>query len=1006
MIPVPNLDDRTHKDIVEEALRLIPQYCPEWTNFNPSDPGVTLVELFAWMTEMAVYRLNKVTDKNFIAFLNMMGVKLQSPQPARALLQFKVAEKAPATWVRACTPVGTVQAGRDEPVIFETAQDLLVTSNHVARCFTQVSDAYSDQTAYLTGRHVEGFEVFGGVNHIERSLYIGDARLEHVGEESLLVVRIASHGHREMVDLLEWSYWNGRRWREMTPAQTEVEDGAIAFEHIDSIEETELNGIKARWIRGRLVESPPDKQETIIDSVLARVELLGEGVGPQAAYTNIDSGVFLNVDLQRAFAPLGREPRIDDAFYLLPKGVPSQPGSLMRVELTLADARQHDAPQPSEDLVLVWEYFDGKAWKSLGQSTPEGSISHRGSDFEDATETFTCSGEVRFRRPEDLSEVEIQGEPGAWIRVRVEQGDYGVQGQYELDGERWIWRDERPLRPPHLRGVTFRYSEQESAVTHVLTYNDFAFFDHSLTARTPLKAFQAFEPSTEDSPTLYLGFGKAFPNDPTRLYFQMAEETGVTRDRRHEEYLGDYYADRDAALAAEQRVIWEYWNGRDWMTLAVEDGSRAFTESGFVEFIGPEDHRPAKRFGEACHWLRCRLEMGGYHRMPRITHVLLNTVEAFNQATVTGEVLGTADGTPNQSFPFAQGPLLADQTIRVKEREAPQGTERMAVLTEAGEDAMDQAADGAWWITWTEVDSFYDSGPRSRHYVIDRELGSVRFGDGRKGMPPPAGSKNIMAATYRIGGGSRGNVTANRVTALRRSIAHIDGVDNPFPASGGSDQESVDDAKARGPHLIKSRNRAVTAEDFEWLTLQASNGIARARCINTIGREGEVTVVVVPKSDERRIDISQKLVPTTELLRRVKHFLDERRLLTTIVHVAPPRYVEISIRVEVIRKTSGTSEALRRAVEERLRTFLHPLMGGRDAQGWAFGRNVLKLDLYHVIEDVEGVDVVHRITLWDEDRRSVLDPMRGEVEQVKVVDDQLVHLVHVEIVEKSPQEFI
>ena len=65
-LPTPNLDDRTFDDIVEEAIRLIPQYCPEWTNYNPSDPGITLVELFAWMTEMILYRLNKVPDKVYV----------------------------------------------------------------------------------------------------------------------------------------------------------------------------------------------------------------------------------------------------------------------------------------------------------------------------------------------------------------------------------------------------------------------------------------------------------------------------------------------------------------------------------------------------------------------------------------------------------------------------------------------------------------------------------------------------------------------------------------------------------------------------------------------------------------------------------------------------------------------------------------------------------------------------------------------------------------------------
>ena len=71
MIPSPNLDDRTYEDIVDEAIRLIPQYCPEWTNFNQSDPGITLIHLFAWMAEMIIYRLNRVPEKNYLAFLDL-----------------------------------------------------------------------------------------------------------------------------------------------------------------------------------------------------------------------------------------------------------------------------------------------------------------------------------------------------------------------------------------------------------------------------------------------------------------------------------------------------------------------------------------------------------------------------------------------------------------------------------------------------------------------------------------------------------------------------------------------------------------------------------------------------------------------------------------------------------------------------------------------------------------------------------------------------------------------
>lgn len=999
MIPVPNLDDRTHKEIVEEAKRLIPQYCPEWTNFNPSDPGITLIELFAWMTEMVIYRLNKVTDKNYIAFLNLMGVRLQPPQPARALLQFKLVEKAPPTWVQAGTPVSTMATGRDEPVVFETSDDILVTDNRIARCYTQVSDEYADQTPFIEGRRVEGFEVFGGVTHIERALYLGDPRFEKVGEDSILVVRIAQASPRPMVELLSWEYWNGRRWRELTRSLTEVDDGAIAFEAIDKIESLEINGVTMPWIRGRLAEAPKDPHETIVDTVVARVEVLGEGVPPSAAYTNVDSGVYYSRDLSTVWEPFSKEPRPNYVLYLLPQSLPTQVGSVIRVDVQLAEARLKDPPQPSEDLILAWEFFNGKKWLPLGRSTREGSTGNSEFDFSDGTEAFTCSGEVRFKLPKGgLGESEVQGETGPWIRVRIEAGDYGIPGQYELDGVKWIWRDERPLRPPYIKSLTFRYSEEDQPVESVLTYNDFAYFDHSITSKTPLKTFQAFEPSTEDSPALYLGFEKALPNEVARIHFRMAEKTSIEQDRRHAEHLREYYADRDRALAAEQRVVWEYWNGREWLDLAPEDGTRAFTESGFLKFIGPADWKPSKRFGEPLHWLRARLEMGGYHQMPRISQIMLNAVVALNHTTIRNETLGRSDGTPNQVFTFAQGPLLEGQRVQIVERDQPDMAERRAILDAEGESAILSSSKSGYAVRWTEVESFYESGPRSRHYVIDRVKGEVRFGDGKRGMIPPAGAGNVIAEMYRVGGGARGNVTATAICALRRTIAHIEAVVNPFPAGGGSDQESIEDAKIRGPHYIKSRNRAVTAEDYEWLTLQASNGIARAKCLPTIGREGEVTVVVVPKYDDRNLDLTMKLLPSTELLRRVKHYLEERRLVTTVVTVAQPRYVEVSLQVEIIRKTTGAFDKLKEAVERRLRTFLHPLVGGRNGDGWPFGRNVLKLDLYHVIEDVDGVDVVHRIRLRDEDKKE-------EVEQIKVMPDELVYVVDVDVIEKAREQF-
>ena len=113
MIPSPKLDDRAFQDIVDEAISLIPRYAPEWTNHNPSDPGITLIELAAWMTDLLIFRLNQVPEKNYVAFLNLLGIKLRAPRAAKALLQFTLVEGTARQKVPKGSQVSTPQAGDD-----------------------------------------------------------------------------------------------------------------------------------------------------------------------------------------------------------------------------------------------------------------------------------------------------------------------------------------------------------------------------------------------------------------------------------------------------------------------------------------------------------------------------------------------------------------------------------------------------------------------------------------------------------------------------------------------------------------------------------------------------------------------------------------------------------------------------------------------------------------------------------------------------------------------------
>jgi hypothetical protein len=95
-LPVPNLDDRDYASLLAEARALVPARCPEWTDLSPGDPGETLLELFAYLTDTLLYRVNRLPEKAFVAFLNLIGVQLAPPTAASVVLRFSAPRRADA----------------------------------------------------------------------------------------------------------------------------------------------------------------------------------------------------------------------------------------------------------------------------------------------------------------------------------------------------------------------------------------------------------------------------------------------------------------------------------------------------------------------------------------------------------------------------------------------------------------------------------------------------------------------------------------------------------------------------------------------------------------------------------------------------------------------------------------------------------------------------------------------------------------------------------------------
>jgi len=123
VLQAPVLDDRTYDDLVAEARSRISRYAPEWTDLNDSDPGMALVQLFAWMSEALLFRIGRVPDLHFVKFLQLLGIQQRPAEPARTWLTFPLAENQQQAVIP--IPRLTQVAAVDDPdAIFETEESL------------------------------------------------------------------------------------------------------------------------------------------------------------------------------------------------------------------------------------------------------------------------------------------------------------------------------------------------------------------------------------------------------------------------------------------------------------------------------------------------------------------------------------------------------------------------------------------------------------------------------------------------------------------------------------------------------------------------------------------------------------------------------------------------------------------------------------------------------------------------------------------------------------------
>lgn len=1001
------VDKRNAAKVAAQVRDLLPHYVPGWKT-REKGPGEALVRIFGRFCEIVIDRLNQAPEKNFLAFLDFLGASPLPPQPARAPLTFYLAQKAKGATVPARTQVAAAPApGEQEPVIFETEQELRVTATNLDSLLIRdpIRDAYTDGSQILSrplplpdqiAVEPKPLPAFRGEKPIPHILYVAlrlpspcpvlkKLRLSFGIDESApasapgrSVVWEAIQGVLPLPasGALSGSVPEDERFTviPLKPPSDATADltrsGDVVFESFAPVAETEINGVRSRWLRCRflappskhdLPAAPPGTESRTLKSVNVHYEIERAALRIDRAFANA-----VPVDLTKEFFPFGVRPKLGDTLYLASREAFSSTNAVVTLHFELLNPASETSQPPilaarPRAVKLIWEFWDGKTWARLGtsKSEPSAQIPDETTKFSDSTEALSDTGDVSFRFPSLPHPATVNGQTNYWVRVRIAGGDYGAEAHWEQDPDKGFVVVPATIAPPILSAAAVNYVlASDSTPEAVLSYEDFRYTPASS------QGLGLFQPSDETRPALYLGFtplpGQSLASATLTVYFGLADSPGGKA--------------ATSPSSNPTAVVWEYWsaNLQRWTPFAVRDDTHGLRGSGVIPFLAPEDSSITGEFGRERYWLRALRADTTSDFEPELASVLPNTTMAVQAVTFADEVLGSSNGKPDQTFHTTHAPVLEGQTLEVHEPTLPSAEATDLIQGEEGEDAVSRllrpfSKREEIWVRWHLVPNFYASGPQSRHYVLNRLKGEVKFGDGEHGRIPPALTGNVRMRRYRSGGGTQGNKPVGSIGQLRNTIPYVERAANLEAASGGADAETQSALLHRAPRGIRHGRRAVTAEDFEDMALLASPAIGRALCVPLHdlaadpGAErqipGVISLILVPLSAD------PKPLPSLELCDHIRNFLDEHRLLTTDLVLVAADYVAIRVETELAIKDPNAASDVERAAKEGIRGFLHPLTG-RNGRGWDFGRLPAESDLYALLEGIRGVSHVRQLAAF------------------------------------------
>lgn len=570
----PLIDTRTQADVVAQATQLAGQV----SRWQPppdgqSDVGQALIGILGRFAGLVIERLNRAPDKNYLAFLNLIGASPVPPRPARVPLTFHLATGSP---VDATVPAGTLAAapplaGDTEDVVFETERPLVVTRAQLQAAFVSdtENDTYSDRSSLAAGPAGEPFAVFAGDQPSPHQLYLAfDPLLTQPGGKDVVLALASPDTWQWQNWPVSWAYWDGSSWQTIT-ASAAVQGGAwrVTLPGLPALTPSPVGTTEAGWLRAQLdLPLPPGQSGLTPDSVSTGAR------NPQ--------------DLAVPLSPFPADSSVQK-FYLSVDEAFAAGGARVSLQVRLAQ------PGAGAGVQLSWLYQVNNQWLPLGQSSAAAEqAGPAGSGFRDGTRAFTQDGEISFHVPMSWPLSLYRTRTGRWLRVDVTAGQYTTPPVVAALTASYDWQ------LPQVGGITATVAPgpPASPVPSPAAFCNAAGIDLS-------KDFYPLGEQPQFNDTFYV----ACPDELARPGAVVTLHVTLTNPPAP--LTTPPQVPPPVATGGNPAIAWEVSDGSQWHAVAA---GYAFTGHGQVSVTLPDPVGPASVNGQPGYWLRARLTGGNY----------------------------------------------------------------------------------------------------------------------------------------------------------------------------------------------------------------------------------------------------------------------------------------------------------------------------------------------------------------------------------------------------------